>query len=690
MARSRIASAQGSDQGTVIPIHRTDAVAGQVGPLRLQLLGPFAIRQGGRVVRALPKKTQALLAYLAMQNGRAVPREQLAELLWGSSGGQQARRSLRQSLMGIRAALKTTNGNALLADGDNIGMAAGHDVATDVAEFEQRAAALNAEDLDAAQTLYRAEFLSGLQIASEAFAEWLLIERRKLASTMSDVLYRLASAREQAGEVLAAIAAAERLTAFDPLREDGHRLLMRLLAAGGRRSAALEEYKRCADLLRRELGVAPEPATAALAEAIRSGGTAPQAPAKAQVAPALTLPDKPSIALLPFSNLSGSADQDYFADGIADDLTIALGRIPWLFVIASSSTSRYRGDALDVRQIGSDLGVRYVLRGSVRRSGGRLRIVVQLADASDGRHVWSDRFEGAVDGVFAIQDQVTAQVAGSIAPALQVVEIDRARRKPPESLSAYELYLRAVPRFRTKFAENREAIRLLGKATELDPDYGAAYGFASRCYQFQKLLGWVAPVETSLVEGIRLAHLAVDIGQNDSEALWMAGHALAHLAGELERGIALIERSLVLNPNSANAWVSSCSVRSYIGDARTAVEHFARAQRLNPLDLMQHVGWNVLALAYLSAGDVEEAARAADKAVNAAPWYAPALRMKVIAYGLLGRNDEAREHVNRLLEVSPNQNVAWFTAFWGATMRQHPALLARMVEGCRRAGLPEN
>ena len=241
-------------------------------PLRLQLLGPFAIRQGGRAVRALPKKTQALLAYLAMQNGRAVPREQLAELLWGSSGGQQARRSLRQSLMGIRAALKTTNGDALLADGDNIGMAAGHDVATDVAEFEQRAAALNAEDLDAAQTLYRAEFLSGLQIASEAFAEWLLIERRKLASTMSDVLYRLASAREQAGEVLAAIAAAERLTAFDPLREDGHRLLMRLLAAGRTPRCGAEELKRCADLLRRELGVAPEPVTAALAEAIRSGG----------------------------------------------------------------------------------------------------------------------------------------------------------------------------------------------------------------------------------------------------------------------------------------------------------------------------------------------------------------------------------------------------------------------------------
>ena len=225
-------------------------------------------------------------------------------------------------------------------------------------------------------------------------------------------------------------------------------------------------------------------------------------------------------------------------------------------------------------EIGSELGVRYVLRGSVRRSGERLRIVVQLADATDGRHVWSDRFEGDVDDVFAIQDQVTAQVAGSIAPALQIAEIDRARRKPPESLSAYELYLRAVPRFRTSLAENREAVRLLGKAIEIDPAYGAAYGFASRCYQFQKLLGWIAPGDASLEEGIRLGQLAADIGQHDSEALWMAGHALAQLAGEFERGITLIERSLVLNPNSANAWVSSCNVRSCVGDTKNGDRAF--------------------------------------------------------------------------------------------------------------------
>ena len=692
MARSRIASAQGSDQRTVIPLRRSGAMAAQGESLRLELLGSFSVRQAGRALRKLPKKAQALLAYLAMQGGGAVPREHLAELLWGHSGGEQARRSLRQCLMSVRGALRDS-GHALLLDGDRVGLTAGHAVTVDVAEFEQRAASNNARELDAAQALYRGEFLSGLQIASESFAEWVLIERRKLTSSMSNVLYRLASAREQSGEVAEAIAAAERLTAFDPLREDGHRLLMRLLAGTGRRSAALEEYRRCADLLRRELGVAPEPATAVLAEAIRNGGGAPEPQPKPQpapaslAAPALELPDKPSIALLPFENLSGSPDQSYFADGIADDLTIALGRIPWLFVIASSSTSSYRGQAPDTRLIGSELGVRYVLRGSVRRSGGRLRIVVQLADASDGRHVWSDRFEGDVDDVFAIQDQVTAQVAGSIAPALQVIEIERARRKPPESLSAYELYLRAVPRFRTSLAENREAVRLLGKAVEIDPAYGVAYGFAARCYQFQRLFGWVALDDPQLGEGIRFGEIAAEVGLNDSEALWMTGLALAQMAGRVEHGRALLDRSLRLNPSSANAWIASCQVHTYLGEAETAIEHFYRAHRLNPLDSSQHVGWNILSAAYFCSGDLEAAGRAADRALGAAPTYAPGLRAKIAVCGMLGQDGSS--FVARLLAVQPGATVAWLRGFCETAMHRVPQLMANYVEGARRAGLPE-
>ena len=240
---------------------------------------------------------------------------------------------------------------------------------------------------------------------------------------------------------------------------------------------------------------------------------------------------------------------------------------------------------VDVRQAGAELGVRYVLRGSVRRSEDRIRVVVQLNDASHGGHVWAEKFEGELGDVFAIQDRVTTQVCATLAPALQSVEIERAKLKPTENLTAYDLYLRALPRFRTTFADNQEALRLLYRAIELDPSYAGAYAFAARCYQFQRLFGWVLPPDPRLDEGVRLAHLAADIGRNDSEALWMAGIALAQLGGEVDYGLALIEKSLSLNPNSASAWISCAFVRGERGEADAALENFSRAQRLNPRDL---------------------------------------------------------------------------------------------------------
>jgi TolB-like protein/DNA-binding SARP family transcriptional activator len=643
-----------------------------------------------------------------MQRGRAIPREQLAELLWSRSGGEHARRSLRQCLMSVRAALKAASDNALLADGDSMSVANGPAIGLDVIDFEVLGRSQDTDDLESASALYRDEFLTGLQIASEPISDWISMERRRLASARSDVLYRLASAYLQRGDAERAIAAAEHLTAFDPLREDAHRLLMRALAAAARRSAALKQHALCVEILRRDLGIAPEPATTQLAETIRKGVALTErwdaspipdtlrasddarGKATGNAAPSLDLPDKPSIAVLPFANLSGDSDQDYFTNGITDDLAIALGRIPWLFVIATTSTAAYAGHAVDVQQVGSALGVRYLLRGSMRKDARHLRVVIQLIDASHGRQIWSDRFDGELDDVFAIQDRVTAQVSASLAPALQSAEMERTRHQPTESLSAFDLYLRAVPRLRASLADNREAIRLLRKAIEIDPSYGAAYGLASRCYQFQKLLHLVPPTDPQLNEGIRLAEIAVDIGKNDSEALWMAGHALAQLSGEVERAIALIDRSLELNPNSANALVSSCNVRSCTGDAEAAIDQFHLAHRLNPLDASHHpVRWNVLALAYLSAGDYEETERAADKALTFGPTYLPALRMKVVARGLLGGPEQGREHVERLLAVNAQESVKWLNAFWRPMTDRHPRLLADIIEGARRAGLPE-
>ena len=270
--------------------------------------------------------------------------------------------------------------------------------------------------------------------------------------------------------------------------------------------------------------------------------------------------------MVPFTNLSGSSERDYFIEGLVVDITVALGRESWLFVIAGASAQVVKDHATNLSEVSSKLGVRYVLKGSVRIESGDVIFVAQLSDALRGVQIWSERFRDKIDNVFALQERLTTKVAASIAPALISFEIDRALHKPTENLTAFDRYLRALPRFRSSRPENLAALRLLYEAIELDPNYATAHAMAARCYQFQQLFDWGSPDDPEFQEAIRLAHRAVDIGKNDSEALWMAGLALVQLGGEIDHGIAQIERSLAINPNSANAWTASCFARSYLGD----------------------------------------------------------------------------------------------------------------------------
>lgn len=595
----------------------------------------------------------------------------------------------------------------VVADTDAVVLSPSNLWRVDVATFEAACLSNGLEEMERASSLYRDELLAGLQIPVEPFNDWLTVERQRLSSLQLNVLHRLALARAGAGDTDGAIVAARRMAALDPLREDGHRLLMRLLAASGNRAGALKQHAQCAGILRDELGIAPDAETEQLAQAIRFGAqvaveAAPKATAAAGPAasrpvgapidipaslPSPPLPDKPSIVVLPFANLSADASQDYFVDGLVDDITVALGREKWLFVVASSSAFAFRERSVDPRDVAARLGVRYVLRGSVRRDGSRVRIVVQLTDAVHGGHIWSDRLEDEADNVFAMHDRLMTQVAAMIAPVLRSVEIERAQRKPTESLSAYDLYLRALPKYRSREADNREALLLLRRAIEIDSTFAAAYGLAARCYQFQRLMGWARPLDPELDEGVRLALLAAEHGANDFEALWMAGLALVQLRGGIDHGLGMIERSLLLNPNSANAWTASCLVRSYLCDSERAIEDFHRAQRLNPLDLSHHLHWNALGLAYFSAGRYEEANEAADKTLNVGPAYPPGLRLKVAMCGLLGRVQDGQEYVKRLQAAQPGCGLVWMQQFWGSMLR--PRVLARYIEGARLAGLPE-
>jgi TolB-like protein len=425
---------------------------------------------------------------------------------------------------------------------------------------------------------------------------------------------------------------------------------------------------------------------------VRDDKSLPQAPSAASSAAlTLALPDKPSIVVLPFANLSDDPAQDYFADGMVEDITIALGRLPWLFVIGSIAALSYKNRRVEGRQVSADLGVRYVLRGSVRKEGARVRITAELSDATTGGHIWADRFDGELDSVFEMQDRVAAQVSIAIAPALQSEEMRRARRKPTENLTAYDLFLRALQHHTVSFAHNQESLRLLYRAIELDPSYSAAYGLAAWCHFCQKMWGWVAPTDPRLEEGVRLAHIAAAIGNNDSEALWMAAQTMTLIAGELERAITLVERSLTLNPNSPNAWYANGMAHTFRDGAKAdaGIEYHLRAWRLNPVDPWAYYYLAGVAFGQFYAGRYEDAAIAADRPLSREPTYAPMLRLKAATFGLLGRKGEAEEYARRLLAVNPAASVRTIRAYLQAPLQLNPAGLDAFVKGLRLAGLPE-
>jgi TolB-like protein/DNA-binding SARP family transcriptional activator len=676
--------------------------------MRLELLGPFRL-SGDDAARPLPKKVQGLLAYLALQSGRPIARDHLSNLMWGDNDSARARHSLRQSLMSLRLALGSRGARVVLADAATVRLSEPAGVDVDVTKFELLARSTEPKKLAAAAKLYRGDFLAGLRVASEPFSEWVSVERARLAAAMSDLLYRLAGALVD--DVEAAIAAAQRLATFDPLREDGQRLLIRLLAMAGRRDAALKQHTVCTAVLKRELGVAPEPQTAALAEAVRNGALAtPAAALRAAGKPAPSVirkgagparydgpggavprhasPDRPSIAVLPFTNLSDDPDQDYFAAGVVEDVANALGREPWLLVISTKSTFIYRGQSINVARIRSDLGVRYVLNGNVRKGRNRLRTTVQLIDATSEAHIWASWFDGGHGDIFEIQDQITHQIAGMIASKLRATEIERVKRKPLATLTAYGLFLQALAIHRISLAKNREALHLLYQAIEIDKFYGAAYGLAAWCCHLQKVLGWVSPADPAIPEGIRLAYLAAETGRDDPEALWMAGQTIALLAGDIEHGLALIDKSISLNPNSSRAWMAAGTAASYCGDTGRALACLDEARRLNPTDALAQYAWIGVARAYFFAGRYEEALAATDKALHAQAGYPPALRMGAALCGLLGRVANGSAFVKRLLAVNPDATVSRLREYYRVPMCRNPAALETYLDGLQRSGLP--
>jgi len=417
-------------------------------------------------------------------------------------------------------------------------------------------------------------------------------------------------------------------------------------------------------------------------------GVPPVNPPDRTPPPLLPLPQKPSIAVLPFENMSGDREQEYFADGVVEDIITALSRLAWLFVIARNSSFTYKGKSVDMKQVGRELGVRYLLEGSVRKAGSRVRITGQLIDTTTGAHVWADRIDGELEDIFELQDQVTSKVVGAIEPKLRLSEIARAARKPTDRLDAYDLFLRALAEGHKMTLEgNRQAIRLLQRALAIDPLYAPAAGLAGWSYSIQRVQGWSPLTDVEITEGIRLAKQAIETGQDDPDALWMAGITLWLLAGEFATAASVIDRALALNSNSAQAYMASGWVQSILNRPHPAIESLHRALRLSPLDPLGYMFKAALAFAHTVAGRYEEAMEWADQSLREQERFVPSIRYRAALCGHLGRVEEGREWLRRLLDVRPGLTVAMYMR--EASTYQPPEIRAIFADGFRRIGLPE-
>ena len=401
----------------------------------------------------------------------------------------------------------------------------------------------------------------------------------------------------------------------------------------------------------------------------------------------MALPEKPSIAVLPFTNTSGDPEQDYFADGMAEEIITALSRCNWLFVIARNSSFTYKGKAVDVRQIGRELGVRYVLEGSVRRAGNRLRILGQLVDATSATQIWADRFESEMSDVFELQDRITESVVAAIEPWLQLAEIERVKRKASADLEAYDFLLQAQQlEYEFTAASLAAALRCLERALTIDPSYGRALGLAAFCHAQRCVQGWAGNQELESSKGLGLAERALECAKDDSNVLWMAAYAIRELGMDPQRAKDIAYRSIHLNPNSAIALTITAWIEAPLPNPRMAFQLLERAERLSPRDPRAWSMATARALAHFVDGNYEQSATSAQKALAQNPRFAIALRLLAASLAKTGALDQAAETMKRVLDIEPQLTASRLRARV-PFMPQN--IWANLSEGLIAAGLPE-
>ncbi|MFQ5936013.1 MAG: BTAD domain-containing putative transcriptional regulator [Acidiferrobacterales bacterium] len=656
--------------------------------LRFTLLGGLDVRWGsGPPLAFATRKARALLTYLALAPSHTRSREQLSTVLWGRSAEEQARASLRQTLSSLRKSFEKEDPKVLIADAESVALDT-TSIEVDVLAFERCVADGTPEALQKAGEIYAGDFLEGFSLQEESFEEWLMTERRRLQALAIRALSKLLAQHEEAGAYERGVQVAEKLLALDPLQEAVHRALMRLLARQGQRALALKQYETCRGALQRELGVAPESTTEALYKEILQQPEQVVTPEKprAVTATGKDFGGRPTLAVLPLRNMSQDPGQEYFADGITEDLITALSSIRWLRVIARNSTFTYKGQSPDLKDVANDLGVRYVLQGSVRRAANRVRITAQLVDTASGTQVWANRYDRDREDMFALQDELSETIVGAIEPELGKAERQRARFKRPGSLDAWDMYQRGLAQLYQYTNESlAEAQRLFQRAMELEPDLSAAYSASAEAYYIGLVYGLAESPDENRERALVAARRAVELDSDDAAAHCTLGRVY-YLRREHEVAIPELEIALSLNPSFAWAHYGIGAALVFSGRAKDALPHLENAIRLSPRDPYMGSFLVRMADARLFMQRCEDAIAWAKKALRQPhfQWSRHAVLISALAHR--GDVGEARDAVAKLLKLRPDFTLAFVRKYHLISDSRD---MAFYLEGLRKAGIPE-
>jgi TolB-like protein len=656
--------------------------------LEIRLLGGLEVLLDGNPLTFPTRHSALVLACLAMAPEMRLTRGRITELLWTDRAEEQARATLRQTLYRLKSVIGGLEPAILQGNRRHVWLSAGS-VWCDVMAFKQ---ALGGDEngLAEAFALYNGELIEGHGVGGETFEAWLSDERISLRKLATDSFFRLAENQHADRRFADVEATVRKLLAIDPLDEPVHRLLMSACALQDQRNAALNVYKEFCRLLQNELGVDPEPETVALSVTIRDGtfssSDASATDVSIQPDPVLRPSERAYIAVLPFDNMSDEPDQEYFSDAITEDLIAGLSRVSAFYVIARNSTFTYRGRAVQIKQVSQELGARYVIEGSVRRVGDRVRITVQLIDAEYDRHIWAERYDREVGDIFALQDEITQTLVGAIEPELGEAESERASRKSLDHLNAWDCHHRATWHCYKMTKENFvEGLRLLHQATELDPTFGHVYGSLAIALHAWVLLGHSDAPKESIAKAVEAGRRAVTLDGKDAHNHYGLGRAYT-LSGDLDGANSHFQLALEINPSYALAHHGLVTVLALLGQHDAAVGHADTALRLSPRDPLKWTFLQVKAHALYHLRRYDEAAETARISTHypgAEFWCWVWLGTSLAQ---LGRIDEAKEAISQVRQKNQNVTLSFIRT---SLPWRIAADLEHAIEGLQKAGLPE-